>query len=88
MDLSDSPSEAAFRHEARTFLEQHVHEVPADLSDESDEAESIPVRKKWQRTLFDNGWAAITWPERHGGRGLGPVEQIIWNQECVRAKTP
>ena len=88
MDLSDSPSEAAFRHEARTFLEQHVHEVPADLSDESDEAESIPVRKKWQRTLFDNGWAAITWPERHGGRGLGPVEQISWNQECVRAKTP
>lgn len=90
MDLSDSPSEAAFRAEAREFLERHVHEVPSDLEHEGDAdwKGRLSALRYWQRLLFDNGWAAITWPEEHGGRGCGPVEQIIWNQECVRAKAP
>ena len=89
MDLSDSPVEAAFRAEARLFLDQHIHEAPPDLDhrDPGDWEEKLSALKRWQQLLFDNGWAAITWPEAHGGRGRGPVEQIIWNQECQRART-
>jgi len=90
MDLSDSPTEAEFRSDARTFLEKHIHEAPADL--EGHDGEGWDVRlaalKHWQELLYDNGWVAITWPEAHGGRGAGPVEQIIWNQECQRVKAP
>ncbi len=89
MDLSDSPEEAAFRCEARTFLERHVHATPEELVDSSgDWEEALAESKRWQRLLFENGWAAITWPKEHGGRGGSPVEQIIWNQECDRARTP
>lgn len=89
MDFSDSPSEAEFRREAREFLEKNIHTAPGDLSESADEWEQgLAARKEWQQLLFDNGFAAITWPREHGGRGLGPVEQIIWNQECGRARAP
>jgi len=89
MDFSDSASEAAFRKEAREFLETNIHAAPGDLSESAGEWEqALAARKRWQQVLFDNGFAAITWPTAHGGRGLGPVEQIIWNQECNRVRAP
>lgn len=89
MDLADSPAEAAFRSDAEAFLEDHIHLAPPELGDSAGEWEAtLAASKKWQRLLFENGWAAITWPTEHGGRGCGPVEQIIWNQECARAKAP
>jgi alkylation response protein AidB-like acyl-CoA dehydrogenase len=89
MDFSDSPTEHAFRQEARAFLADNIHAAPGDLSESAgDWEQSLPARKHWQRLLFDHGFAAITWPREHGGRGLGPVEQIIWNQECTRARAP
>lgn len=89
MDFCDSPSEAIFRKEAHEFLAANIHEAPGDLSESAGEWEkSLAARKKWQRILYENGFAAITWPEAHGGRGLGPVEQIIWNEERNRARAP
>jgi acyl-CoA dehydrogenase len=87
MDFQDSPAEAAFRAEARAFLERHA---PRDLPDyfdadvELDEAAFLGRWRPWQRLLFEHGWASITWPRRYGGRGLGPIEQMIWNQERAR----
>jgi len=82
MDFRDSPQEAAFRSEARAFLEQHK---PPTIRDYTDEARMISEGRAWQRTLFDNGWGSILWPKEYGGRGLGPIEHIIWNQELGRA---
>jgi len=25
--------------------------------------------RDWQRVLYDNNWAGITWPKQYGGRG-------------------
>ncbi len=86
MDLNDSPSEAAFRAEARAFLTEHPPPAGADTyRARVDEAVALELAAEWQRTLFEHGWAAVTWPADAGGRGLGPVEQIIWNQELARA---
>jgi alkylation response protein AidB-like acyl-CoA dehydrogenase len=86
MDFRDSPREAEFRAEARTFLEAHAPEEPIDFyDDEADENELLEKSLAWQRILFEHGWAAVTWPRAYGGRGLGPIEQIIWNQELARA---
>jgi acyl-CoA dehydrogenase len=87
VDFQDSPTEAAFREEARAFLEHHA---PRDLPDyfdadvELDEVAFLERWRPWQRLLSEHGWASITWPRRYGGRGLGPIEQIIWNQERAR----
>ena len=86
MDFRDSPKEAAFRAEARAFLETHRPERWEHPFDEGvDEERLLAVSKAWQRTLFEHGWAAILWPAEYGGRGLGPIEAIIWNEEQARA---
>jgi alkylation response protein AidB-like acyl-CoA dehydrogenase len=86
MDLRDSPHEAAFRAEARAFLEQHAPASLPDYFDDQIDAETyVGHSTAWQKKLYEHGWAAITWPREYGGRGLGPLEQIIWNQELTRA---
>ncbi len=91
MDFDDSPEEAAFRKEARAFLEAHAElktGTDADwsrggISDDPEvEAAYLARCRAWQRTLFDHGWAGITWPREYGGRGGTPAESIIFNQEA------
>ena len=86
MDLRDSPAASEFRKQARAFLDAHapkeaINTYRADV----DEDVAVERSTDWQRTLHEHGWAAVAWPEDAGGRGLGPVEQIIWNQELARA---
>jgi alkylation response protein AidB-like acyl-CoA dehydrogenase len=85
MDFRDSEREAGFRQEARAFLEAHK---PAKwqhpFDDDVDEEALLSGSKAWQRMLYENGWGAILWPKEFGGRGLGPIEAIIWSQELVR----
>ena len=85
MDLLDSPEEALFRAEARDFLAGLQRPALPDYGDDDLEEESfLAPWRAWQRMLFEGGWGAITWPEAYGGRGRGPIEQIIYNQELSR----
>ena len=63
MDFDDSPSEAAFRAEARTWLSSHATLRPPgehrSLDQSTDDAHLAAV-KDWQRTRFEQGWAGIT----------------------------
>ena len=89
MDLNDSTREAAFRAEAKAFLDAHAPNLFGEQDQQvADEAVLLERSCAWQTILYENGWAALTWPEQFGGRGLGPIEQIIWNQEIARAGIP
>jgi len=92
VDFEDSPELAAFRKEVRTFLEGNAEPRRGDDRDWSrnvsstdpEVAEDFRRRcHEWQATLFDNGWAGITWPESFGGRGLSAAHQIVFNQELA-----
>jgi alkylation response protein AidB-like acyl-CoA dehydrogenase len=83
VDLTLSPSEEAFRDELRAWLEaNHPGREPA-----GDEA-GFKLRLEWQRSLQQAGWAGVSWPKEYGGRGATLVEQAIFNEETVRARTP
>jgi len=86
MDFRDSEQEAAFRGEARAFLAAQTTDIPNPYQQSTPEAqrETLPGARAWQHTLYEHGWASVLWPEAFGGRGLGPIEQIIWNQELGR----
>jgi alkylation response protein AidB-like acyl-CoA dehydrogenase len=91
VDIDDTPEEAAFRAEARAWLEVNALPKghPDDFSlglwtDAYDEDTYIERCRAWQRCLYDAGWAGITWPKEHGGRGGRAIEQVIFNQEQAR----
>jgi len=85
MDFRDSPSEAAFRAEANAFLAAHAPRGFRSYTTEGADMEEVfREHVAWQKTLAAHGWGALTWPREYGGRGLGPIEQIIWNEELTR----
>jgi alkylation response protein AidB-like acyl-CoA dehydrogenase len=63
MDLTPTPELAAFRDEARAFLEAHRSEY---------EHGSPKDPKAWQRLLIEHGYAARTIPKAYGGFGAEP----------------
>ncbi len=90
MDLDDTPEQAAFRAQARGWLEEHSSEAPVLTGPGAlqDEAEILAARRAWQGKLAEAGLAGVTWPKEYGGQGLGPIEQVLSNQEIGRAKVP
>jgi alkylation response protein AidB-like acyl-CoA dehydrogenase len=90
MDLDDTQEQAAYRVRARGWLEEHKGEAPVLQGPGAleDEAEIVAARRKWQGKLAEAGLAGVTWPKEYGGQGLGPIEQVICNQEIARAKVP
>ena len=90
MDLKDTTEQAAYRERVRTWLEEHRAEAPALRGEDAieDEDERIAAHRAWQRRLAEAGFVGITWPEEYGGQGLGPLEQVIFNQELNRLGLP
>jgi alkylation response protein AidB-like acyl-CoA dehydrogenase len=83
VDLTLSPAEEAFRDELRSWLENnHPGDEPT-----GDEA-TFQFRRDWQRKLHGAEWAGVSWPKEYGGRGATLIEQAIFNEEVVRARTP
>jgi len=93
MDFNDTPEEAAFREKARTWLDANAEPLkPGEFSagplDERDDAASIQSAKDWQKKKAEGGWACLTWPKEYGGQGASSIQNVIWNQEEARYKTP
>lgn len=87
MDLNDTPDQAAFRTKVQEWLKEHKAEAPSNSGDSGDTA-WIDSRRKWQDQLAEAGFAGLTWPKEFGGQGLGPIEQVICNQEIAAANVP
>jgi alkylation response protein AidB-like acyl-CoA dehydrogenase len=85
VDFDDTPEEAAFRAEARAWLEEHApaHEAPRTARSLGGD-DWVARCKAWQRALYDGGWAGVTWPKAYGGRGGTPLEQRVFEQEQAR----
>ena len=93
MDLAFSPAEEAFRIELRGWLERELPAHRADWPATDDEFTLHPDRSfdaclAWHRRLHRGGWVGIAWPEAYGGRGASLVEQMILQEEMVRAGAP
>ncbi len=85
MDFDLSPAEERFRDEARAWLAANV---PARDDGEKDQKRFVERRRAWQRKLYEAGYLGITWPQEYGGRGLGFMEQLIFNDEMILAHAP
>ena len=91
MDFNDTPEEAAFRAEARAFLQANAEPKgrakPVDFRRHIG-AEQVQRAKVWQSKKAEAGFAAITWPKQWGGREASPIMQVIYQQEEQNYSVP
>ncbi|HEV3353314.1 MAG TPA: acyl-CoA dehydrogenase family protein [Acidimicrobiales bacterium] len=84
MDLTFNSQEEAFRAEARAWLSANVpHDLPS-----GDTREGFALHLDWERKLFDDRWAAVSWPREYGGREASLIEWLIFEEEYYRAGGP
>jgi alkylation response protein AidB-like acyl-CoA dehydrogenase len=90
VDLNDTPEQADYRTKVAAWLEEHKKEAPVLRGEGAlkDEDEIVAARREWQRKLAEAGLAGVTWPQEFGGQGMGPIEQVIVNQEISKAGVP
>ena len=87
MDLRDTPEEAAFRAELRAWLEENL---PGDIQGHRGGAARFEgeAMRAWSRSLYDAGYAGLTWPKEYGGGSKPYSYQAIFLEETARAEAP
>ena len=85
MDLSWSAEDEVFRAEARAWLEANV---PRPALPSGDTREGFARHLEWERRLYDERWAVVSWPEEFGGRGASLWQWLIFEEEYYRAAAP
>jgi alkylation response protein AidB-like acyl-CoA dehydrogenase len=86
MELRFSPAQEAFRHEARAWLAANApppHALPS-----LDTADGFEAHRRWEQTMYDDRWSVVSWPEEYGGRGVGILEWLVFEEEYWRAQAP
>ena len=85
MDLRFTPEQVAFRDEVRTWLGENIPDEPLPSMDTP---EGFEAHRRWERTLFDARWSVVNWPEAYGGREVGLVEWLLFEEEYYRSGAP
>jgi len=85
VDLSFSDKELAFRDEARAWLRANVPKEPLKSGDTK---EGFAQHLEWEKKLFENRWAVVSWPEEYGGRGVSLMEWLLFEEEYYLAGAP
>jgi alkylation response protein AidB-like acyl-CoA dehydrogenase len=90
VDLAPTPQQQAFRAEVREWLRANLPwawgvGLPPKHDDLADE---VQAGREWQAKLAGARLVGVTWPEAFGGRGAGPVEHYIVQEELARARAP
>jgi len=87
MHVSFTNEEIDFQKEVNTFFNE---KYPADIKEKQNK--SVPLEKddfiRWQKTLYEQGWAAPNWPVEYGGTGWTPVQKYIFANENAKANAP
>jgi len=88
MNFDDTPVEAAFRAQARAWIDANApKQFETELAKASlgrirlQKHDIVEVAKAWQRKKSEGGWVCLHWPKEYGGRGATAVERVIWQQE-------
>jgi alkylation response protein AidB-like acyl-CoA dehydrogenase len=86
MDFEDTPDEASYRAQVRSWIAAHAAALK-DIATDS-RSESVAAAKAWQALKYDAGYVGITWPTAVGGQGGTAMQQIIFNQEEAKVSAP
>jgi alkylation response protein AidB-like acyl-CoA dehydrogenase len=87
VDLRDTPDEAAFRAEVRTWIQDNLPEELQGHRGGAARFEGDALRS-WSRALSEAGYPGLTWPVDYGGGGAPYSFQAIFYEEMALAEAP
>lgn len=77
---------AALRVEVRSWLADHQDQgLPLEYAQEPFGHERTEAEDRWIDVLREGRWLCLSWPEEYGGRGLGPAEALVVEEEFAHA---
>jgi alkylation response protein AidB-like acyl-CoA dehydrogenase len=87
MNVNLSDDELAFRDEVRAFF---LEKYPADIRAKQDHGIALGKEEivRWQKILYQQGWAAVNWPVEYGGTGWSAIQKYIFANETAAANAP
>lgn len=88
MSTSTTVDVDEFRRQARAWIEANLEPRRAQTSREDRTLEDMAAARALQRRLFDAGYAGLTFPVEHGGRGLTAAHERAFREEAADYVTP
>lgn len=88
MDFNDSPEQAEFRQEVRSWLHANATPRKEQIRIMKPQEDNYDAAKAWYKKIADAGYSCLTWPKEYGGAGLSQIHQVIWSQEVANFDTP
>jgi alkylation response protein AidB-like acyl-CoA dehydrogenase len=87
VDFRDTPEEAEFRAELRSWFTDNL---PSDWSERTPQVGRFDVdeARAWSKKLYDAGYVGLTWPKEYGGGGAPHTHQGIYLEESARIGAP
>jgi alkylation response protein AidB-like acyl-CoA dehydrogenase len=83
MDLDIDEASAAFRAEAREWLETHVRALPS-----MDTAEGFEAHRAWEAELAGARWSVVSWPREYHGRDASMLQWLLFEEEYYASGAP
>ena len=85
MDLNPTPEQTALREEFRGWLATHLPDHPLPPMDT---LKGFEAHRAWEHVLYADRWSVVTWPTNYGGRDLGIIEWLIFEEEYYNSGAP
>lgn len=85
MHIELTAEQQQLRQELRAYFSRLM--TPA-LREAARSHEGDAEYKRVIRQMGADGWLAVGWPKEYGGRGLSPLEQLIFTEEAQLARAP
>lgn len=89
MDLQVPEHLEAFRRDVRAFLARALTPRIREAGRLTTSVFAPPREAlEWQRILYEQGWAAPSWPVEYGGTGWSLSQRAVFAEELIRAEAP
>ena len=89
MDLHFSQEELDFQSSVKDWLKDNY---PEDMRERYSNSPNGHLTReehmRWQKSLYERGWAGINWPKEYGGAEFTAAQKYLFNKEMAAANAP
>ena len=89
MDLHFSQEELDFQSSVKDWLKDNYSEHMRERYSNSPNGHlTKEEHMRWQKSLYERGWAGINWPKEYGGAEFTAAQKYLFNKEMAAANAP